>query len=80
MLAIGHPRRATVEARTVREALKAMADKYPGLGDNLYDERGRLRPVARIAVGEEILAEDREMDRPVKQGESILVFQSIAGG
>ena len=79
VLAVGHARTATVDARTVRDALKQLDKKYPGVGEHLFEGR-RLRPLVRIAVGEDILERERELDRPVRAGETITVFQAIAGG
>ena len=80
MLAMGQSRTTTLEAATVREALEQLNKKYPGVGSHLFDERRRLRPLVRIAVGEDILARDGELDRAVSEGANILIFQAIAGG
>lgn len=80
ILAVGHARSATVEAATVREALERLDQEFPGVGDHVFDERRRLRSLVRIALGEDILARDGDLDRPVTEGATILVFQAIAGG
>lgn len=80
MLSLGRSRSPKVDAKTIREALRNLNAEYPGIADQFFDERDRLRPLIVIAHGDEILSHDADLDRKVFAGDTITILQAIAGG
>lgn len=76
---VGEDRRPTVEADTVRGALEALFDRYPGLRVHLFDEQGQLRRHVLCFVDGEptrLVGEDPAL-RPDSE---VTILQSVAGG
>ena len=68
------------EGRTVGEALDSLREVNPTLGDSICDEHGRLREFINVFVGgREVRALKGERTR-VKDGESLIIAPSVAGG
>ena len=74
--------RASVSAcgHTVREIIAALDSDYPGLGFNLCFETGELRPYVNIFVDREDSRYHQGLDTPVRDGATIHILQSVAGG
>jgi molybdopterin converting factor small subunit len=54
--------------------------EYPGLGFNLCYETGELRPYVNIFVDREDSRYLQGLDTPVRDGATIHILQSVAGG
>ena len=67
-------------ARSVREALDAVARQHPVLGRRIRDERGELRRHVNVYVNGEDVRRGQGLATPVAGGQEVLVIQSIAGG
>ena len=65
---------------TVREIIAALDREYPGLGFNLCYETGELRPNVKIFVDREDSRYHQGLDTPVRDGATIHILQSVAGG
>lgn len=69
----------TVEGETVGDVLKALEAEFPGFGDRLFDEDGKLRRFVNVFLGEEDVRFLEGLDTPVgNQGLSIV--PAVAGG
>ena len=69
-----------VEAKTAGEALEALTTQFVELRKHLYNEQNGLRNFINVYVGDEDI---RHLDgplTPVKDGETIMIVPSIAGG
>jgi adenylyltransferase/sulfurtransferase len=69
-----------VQAATAGEALEKLTSEYAGLRKHLYNEQDSLRNFVNVYVGDEDI---RHLDGPetqVKDGETIMIVPSIAGG
>ncbi len=69
-----------VEATTADEALAALTTKHENIKKHLYNEEGRLRHFVNIYVNDEDI---RYLDKgatPVKDGDTLSIVPSIAGG
>ncbi|MFZ5668202.1 MAG: MoaD/ThiS family protein [Pseudomonadota bacterium] len=62
---------------TVDEALRDLDRRFPGVRFRVVDEQGRIRPHMRIFVGQ-----DRAfaVDRPLGEGDEVLIFGALSGG
>ncbi len=66
-----------VNGRTVKESLLALTQKYPAMLPEVFDINGELAVI--ILHGEEPI-EDRSINNPVKDGDTIGLFPIIVGG
>jgi molybdopterin converting factor small subunit len=76
----GGRRDFTVEATTVREALKAARDTLPGLRRLLDDEDGRRRRHVRVFYNEVDEDSIEDPDRPATGRDEIIIIQAVSGG
>ena len=68
-----------VEGENVGACLQAVADRYPGMRDKLFDDRGNLSTALEIYVNLESAYPD-ELKTPVKAGDEIYLTLLLAGG
>ncbi len=69
-----------VEARTVDEALSLLIERHPDLKKHLYNEEGQLRHFVNIYVNDEDIRYVNKGATEVKDGDTISIVPSIAGG
>jgi MoaD family protein len=69
-----------VEADTVGDALRTLADQYPDLADNLYNEDDELRQFVNIYVGDDDIRFGDGVDTALDTGDEVSIVPSIAGG
>ncbi len=69
-----------VEGATVREALAAAIERYPGLEARLFDERGQVRRFLNVFVDEEDIRFESGLDTPVAPGQTVSLLPAVAGG
>ena len=77
---VGNRASVSVCGRNVREIIAALDREYPGLGFNLCYETGELRPYVNIFVDREDSRYRQGLDTPVRDGATIHILQSVAGG
>ncbi|MBI3405882.1 MAG: MoaD/ThiS family protein [Acidobacteria bacterium] len=68
------------EAGTVREALASLTAQFSELQKHLYSEDGRLRSFVNIFVNDDDIRYLRNEDTPIRDGDTISIIPSIAGG
>jgi molybdopterin converting factor small subunit len=70
----------TVEAATVGQALERLTSSHPELKKHLYSE-GKLRAFVNVYLNDEDIRHLAEKENtPVKEGDSLSIIPSIAGG
>jgi adenylyltransferase/sulfurtransferase len=69
-----------VEARTAGEALKQLSIQFGELGRHLYDDNDKLRSFVNVYVNDEDIRHQSGAETPVKDGDTLLIVPSIAGG
>ena len=69
-----------VEARTAAEVVKAVDQRFPGLGAYIVDERGRLRQHVNIFVGEDMILDREALSDAVPADSLVYIFQALSGG
>ena len=69
-----------VEASTVSQALGLLINKHPDLKKHLYNDEGSLRHFVNIYVNDEDIRYIEKTETSVKDGDTISIVPSIAGG
>jgi molybdopterin synthase sulfur carrier subunit len=75
-------RQAAVAARgaTVRALIRDLDRQFPGMGFQLCEETGRLRPFVNIFLDDVNVRDLQGLDTPVREGGTVHVLLSVAGG
>jgi adenylyltransferase/sulfurtransferase len=75
-------RHAAVEVPggTVAEALAGLIDRHPDLRRHLYTDEGKLRAFVNVYLNDEDVRYLEKETTPVKDGDTISIVPSIAGG
>jgi molybdopterin synthase sulfur carrier subunit len=68
-----------VAATTVREAIAALARRYPGIEAKLLDH-GAVRPFLRIFVGPEDISGLSGLETELAERDEVVIVPAIAGG
>src|SRR5262249_42388209 len=69
-----------VEANTVGEALKQLTSAHGELRRHLFNDQNSLRNFVNVYVNDEDIRHVNGPETPVKEGDTILIVPSIAGG
>jgi len=69
-----------VHSTTVGAALKELVERYPQLHPHLFNETGELRSFVNIFVNSEDVRYLRQGEIPLREGDTIRIVPSIAGG
>jgi sulfur-carrier protein adenylyltransferase/sulfurtransferase len=70
----------TVDARTVRDALRALVTEHPDLKKHLYNDEGELRHFVNIYVNDEDIRYLEKASTSLKSADVVSIVPSIAGG
>jgi sulfur-carrier protein len=76
----GNRRTVMVNGSTIREIIAALDHDFPGLHFNLCYETGELRSYVNIFLDRENIRYLDGLDTPVRNGATIHILQSVAGG
>lgn len=71
---------AELEARTVGEALGRLTSQFGELRKHLYTDEGRIRSFVNVYVNDEDIRYLSKENTPIKDGDTISIVPSIAGG
>ena len=69
-----------VQAATVGEALQALTSSYPDLRKHLYSDEGKLRAFVNLYLNDEDIRYLQQDQTAVKEGDTLSIVPSIAGG
>lgn len=69
-----------VEAQNAGEALEQLVERHKELQKHLFTEQHTLRSFVNVYVNDEDIRYQSGLDTPVKDGETIMIVPSIAGG
>jgi len=71
----------TVEAKTVREAINKLLEKYGGeLRKALLDEKGNIKRIYTLLLDGRNIILLQGLDTPVKDGSTLHIFPPVGGG
>ncbi|MCU1267614.1 MAG: Dinucleotide-utilizing enzyme involved in molybdopterin and thiamine biosynthesis family 2 [Acidobacteria bacterium] len=76
----GGQSRVEVEATTAGEALDQLTAEYSELRRHLYSDQNTLRSFVNVYVNDEDIRHQSGPDTPLKQGDTLMIVPSIAGG
>jgi molybdopterin/thiamine biosynthesis adenylyltransferase/rhodanese-related sulfurtransferase/molybdopterin converting factor small subunit len=69
-----------VEAGTAGEALNQLSTQFADLRRHLYDDKNKLRSFVNVYVNDEDIRHQSGSETPVKDGDTLMIVPSIAGG
>ena len=75
----GDDKVARVEGKTVGECLAELVRLHPKLKESLFDSNGHLAALMNIYINQQASTPD-DMDRPVKDGDTIHIAYTMVGG
>lgn len=77
---VGNQDEVDLSGRTVAEVMSDLVSKFPELKKHLFKDDGKLRNFVNVYVNEEDVRYLQEESTPVKEGDTISIIPSIAGG
>ena len=77
---VGKHSTVDVEGATVAEAMASLVELHPEVRRHLYTEDGKLRAFVNLYVNDEDIRYLQKEATAVKEGDSISIVPSIAGG
>jgi molybdopterin converting factor small subunit len=69
-----------VSADTLADAIAELAAEFPGLGYRILDDQGRLRRFVNAYVNEEPVSHLEPHDVRLREGDTVHLLPSVAGG
>jgi MoaD family protein len=77
---VGKQSSVDVKGATVGEAMSALVAQHPDLKKHLYTDEGKLRAFVNLYVNDEDIRYLQKEATAIKDGDSISIVPSIAGG
>ncbi|HEY8188659.1 MAG TPA: ubiquitin-like small modifier protein 1 [Pyrinomonadaceae bacterium] len=69
-----------LDANKVGEALDGLTSRYTALRKHLYNDQNALRSFVNVYVNDEDIRHAQVLDTPVRDGDTVMIVPSIAGG
>ena len=69
-----------IESATVGEVLQKMDSQFKGFGDRVLDDSKTVKRFINVFVNEDNIRDKKELDTELKNGDTISILPSIAGG
>src|SRR6476620_5126520 len=69
-----------IEGATVGEVLRKLDAQFKGFGDRVLDDGKNVKRFINVFVNEDNIRDKKELDTEVKNGDTIMILPSIAGG
>jgi sulfur-carrier protein len=76
---VGGERQVEASGGTVRELLEDLAERYPALAPQLFDN-GSVAPFVNVYLGGEDVRTLDGTETPVREGDTIILLPAMAGG
>ncbi|MEP0805158.1 MAG: MoaD/ThiS family protein [Chloroflexota bacterium] len=70
----------TVTGGKISEALNDLTNQFPTIKPHLFNEAGELRPFVNLFIGEHNIKDLQGVETPIRDGDTIMLIPSIAGG
>jgi MoaD family protein len=68
------------DGETVREALRSLSQRYPGLSERLFGPEGELRPFVNVYLNDEDIRYLDKLETRVNEGDELAILPAVAGG
>ena len=72
--------RLDVPGRTVGDALRALAERHPGVCSRVLDEQGSVRRHVNVFVGDEPMHDRTRLSDPLAPDAKLFILQALSGG
>jgi [CysO sulfur-carrier protein]-thiocarboxylate-dependent cysteine synthase len=76
----GGAREVEASGSTLRELLENLADRYPGLGNQVLENGGEIAPFVNVYVNNEDVRTLQGLDTPVSESSTVILLPAMAGG
>jgi molybdopterin converting factor small subunit len=77
---VGGAGEVPVDANTVRDAIIAVDEAYPGIALRVLDDRGALRRFVNVFVADEDVRFLDGLDTRLEAGQTVSLVPAVAGG
>jgi cysteine synthase B len=77
---VGGAREVDASGSTVRELLADLAERFPGLGNQVLENGSEIAPFVNVYVNNEDVRTLDGLDTPVGDGTSVILLPAMAGG
>jgi molybdopterin converting factor small subunit len=77
---VGKKSAIEVKAASVGEALRVLTTEFADLRKHLYTEDGKIRSFVNVYVNDEDIRYLEKENTPLKDGDTVSIVPSIAGG
>jgi cysteine synthase/molybdopterin converting factor small subunit len=78
--AVGGAREVDASGSTVRELLSDLAERFPGLGNQVLENGREIAPFVNVYVNNEDVRTLEGLDTPVGEATSVILLPAMAGG
>lgn len=65
---------------TIGEILQSLDQQFPGLGERIFDEQGKVRRFVNVFLNDEDIRFLDNLSTPVQEHDEISIVPAIAGG
>ena len=65
---------------TVRDALRALGERYPGVRDRVLTEQGDVRQHLNVFLGEDNVRSALGLATPLPDGSELTILPAVSGG
>jgi MoaD family protein len=69
-----------IEGATVGEILRKLDSQYKGFGERVLDEGKSVKRFINVFINEDNIRDKKDLDTEVKNGDTLSILPSIAGG
>jgi len=69
-----------IEGATVGEILRKLDSQYKGFGERVLDDGKSVKRFINVFINEDNIRDKKDLDTEVKNGDTLSILPSIAGG
>jgi [CysO sulfur-carrier protein]-thiocarboxylate-dependent cysteine synthase len=77
---VGGVREVEASGGTLREVLDDLADRFPGLGNQVLEDGDGIAPFVNVYLDSEDVRTLQGLDTPVREGSTVILLPAMAGG
>ncbi len=77
---VGGAREVEASGGTLREVLGDLADRFPGLGNQVLEDGDGIAPFVNVYLDSEDVRTLQGLDTPVREGSTVILLPAMAGG